>query len=126
MLQDAGHPPPVAPMAAVDTDAPEASGPARAPERDHAWRHDGGPTEAPPADLESAKEALELRRTQARAALIEQTGADDAQIAQIDAATAQMNSDLAALTDDFLADADKSGPPSRREAMVYALRRWTR
>lgn len=78
----------------------------------------------PPPDVEqevsAAKTALEARRTQARAALIEDAGLDDTQLAAFDEATAAMNAELIALTDDLVADVQENGPPSRRDSMQYA------
>ena len=71
-------------------------------------------------EVTAAKMALEVRRTQARAALIEDAGLDDKQIASIDEATAAMNAELIALTDDLVADVKENGPPSRRDSMQYA------
>jgi hypothetical protein len=117
MLQGAARP---APVAIDDTDVPDDAPP------DGVQVKVGGPPAAaePPEDpavaLAAAKEALELRRAQARAALVEQTDIDDAQLAQIDAAAATMNDELMSLTEDFAEDVRTNGPPSRRDAMVYA------
>jgi hypothetical protein len=115
MLEDAGrrNEPIRAPaIAPDDTDAPPVAVASDAP------------PDAPPMDIEqevsAAKTALEARRTQARAALIEDAGLDDAQLAAIDEATAVMNAELMALTDDLVADIQQNGQPSRRDTMVYA------
>lgn len=65
------------------------------------------------------KEAMELRRTQAIAALREQAEASDAQMAAVDAIVSDMNADLHALAEDFVATASE-GEPSRRDLMVFA------
>ena len=52
--------------------------------------------------------------------MIEDAGLDDAQITAFDEATAAMNAELIALTDDLVADVQQNGPPSRRDSMQYA------
>lgn len=82
-----------------------------------------GDTDAPidiEQEVSAAKTALEVRRTQSRAALIEDAGLDDKQIAAFDEATAAMNAELLALTDDLVTDVKENGPPSRRDSMQYA------
>jgi hypothetical protein len=69
--------------------------------------------------LEMVREAMDLRRAQARQALVE-AGADEAQLQQIDAAVQDMNADLAALADDFVATIREFGEPDRRETMLFA------
>lgn len=71
------------------------------------------------ASLEVVSEAMELRRTQARQALIE-GGVHDDQLQAIDAVVADMNADLAALADQFVADLREFGEPDRRETMLFA------
>ncbi len=114
MLEDAGR------RNEAPAPAPEGLGPALPDEA--APSEPGEPV--PPPDLEqevsAAKTALEARRTQARAALIEDAGLDDTQIAAFDEATAAMNAELIALTDDLVADVQENGPPSRRDSMQYA------
>lgn len=73
-----------------------------------------------PQDLGAVREALELRRTQARAALVEDAGADDAQLAEIDAAVAAMNKDLLALGNEFVERYGDGSEPTRHDAMSFA------
>ena len=65
------------------------------------------------------KEAMEIRRAQAIAALREQADASDEQMAAVDAIVGDMNADLQALAEDFVATA-REGEPSRRDLMVFA------
>lgn len=68
-----------------------------------------------------AKEAMELRRAQALAALREQAGASDEQMTQVDTIVDRMNDDLSALAEDLVATVQESGgEPSRREMMLFA------
>ena len=71
-------------------------------------------------ELELARTALELRRTQARAALLEDTYADDEQMEQFDTAVTAMNGVLLDLTDDLTEMVDGGRRPGRREAMEFA------
>ncbi len=71
-------------------------------------------------EVSAAKIALEARRTQSRAALIEDAGLDEKQIVAFDEATAAMNAELLALTGDLVTDVQENGPPSRRDSMQYA------
>lgn len=85
---------------------------------------DGGPTDDVPdmtalADA-GLHDALDLRRTQARARLEETAWPDDGQLAIIDGAYAQMNDDLATIASDFAAEFDPNVQPSRRELMMLA------
>ena len=66
-----------------------------------------------------AREAMELRRTQARAALAE-AGVSDEQLSSIDEAMDRMNQDLSALTETFVATVQEGGEPDRREMMMFA------
>lgn len=76
-------------------------------------------TRTPEEAVQMAREAMELRRTQARAALAE-AGATDEQLASIDTAMDRMNQDLAALTETFVATVQAGGEPDRREMMMFA------
>jgi hypothetical protein len=68
-----------------------------------------------------AKEALELRRTQARAALMEDAAPDEDQLAFMDEALDQMNRELEVLAEDLIAEVNESGgEPSRRDMMGFA------
>lgn len=70
--------------------------------------------------LEMAREALELRYTQARAALLQDADPTDEQLEVIDASVARMNDDLVTLARD-LAEKVRSGEqPERRETMEFA------
>jgi hypothetical protein len=73
-------------------------------------------------DVERMKDALDVRRAQAAAALRERAAADDAQMAQIDEITSEMNDALRQLATEFVqvANASGSGMPSRRDAMWFA------
>ncbi len=69
--------------------------------------------------LGAAREAMALRRVQARAALEEDAWPDDEQLDEFDLAVGAMNDDLTDLAEGFvegLAERD----PSRREMMVFA------
>jgi hypothetical protein len=70
-------------------------------------------------EIEAARTALELRRTQARAALVEDADPDDAQLQAFDAATTAMNQRLFALADELEAMLDAGDTPSRRDAMEF-------
>ncbi len=72
-------------------------------------------------DAQAMKDALDLRRAQASAALREQAEATDEQMAEVDAIAADMNADLHDLAEDFVATvAASGGRPNRRELMVFA------
>jgi hypothetical protein len=62
---------------------------------------------------------MELRRTQAIAALREQAEASDEQMETVEQIVGDMNADLQALAEEFVATA-REGEPSRREMMVFA------
>ncbi len=78
-----------------------------------------GPEPSPEEAMKLAREAMELRRTQARAAL-EEAGATEEQLTSIDDAMDRMNDDLAALTETFVATVQEGGEPDRREMMMFA------
>ena len=71
-------------------------------------------------ELQAARAALALRRSQARAALIEDADPSDAQLADIDAAVDDMNASLEVLAQDLVDMFDQGGEPGRRDAMVFA------
>lgn len=86
-----------------------------------------GPVDPQPAPPPSAgdtpdevKSVLQMRKSQARAALIQDAGLDDTQTTELDAAVAEMNDALMALTDDLVEDVRENGIPGRRDSMVYA------
>ncbi len=69
--------------------------------------------------MEAAREALQVRATQARAALVEDIDPTPEQEAQIDAAVSQMNDRLVRLAEDVVAEVESNGEPSRRAAMGF-------
>lgn len=70
--------------------------------------------------LEMVQDAMEIRRAQARQALVE-ADVDDGQLEQIDTIVDDMNGDLAALADDFVTSFQESeGEPDRRDTMLFA------
>lgn len=82
---------------------------------------DGQPEDQPTPEeaLTAAREAMEMRRAQARAALAE-AGLTEEQMATIDTAMSRMNADLSALTETFVASLQDGAEPDRREMMVFA------
>ncbi|MCB9687832.1 MAG: hypothetical protein H6738_19085 [Alphaproteobacteria bacterium] len=80
---------------------------------------EGSEPQTPEEAVAMAREAMELRRTQARAALSE-AGVSDEQLSSIDAAMDRMNQDLSALTETFVATVQEGGEPDRREMMMFA------
>ncbi|MEQ1500800.1 MAG: hypothetical protein ABMB14_01150 [Myxococcota bacterium] len=102
--------PPDAPVVVVPTD-PDGARPGDAPPGEAA-----GPS---PDELDAIRDAMELRRTQALAALREQAGASDEQMAQVDEVVQGMNDDLRALAEEFVATT-REGEPSRRDLMTFA------
>lgn len=107
----------------VPDDATEAD-PAEEPFEDDGVEVRFGEAEGDPPDAEASlgamREALELRRVQARAALLEDADPDDEQLAEIDGAIDQMNDRLMELGRDVVADVREHGEPSRRDAMLFA------
>ena len=75
--------------------------------------------EDPEEAIRLAKQAMELRRAQARQALIE-AGATPAQLAAVDRAMAEMNDRLTALTEEFVGTIEAGEQPDRREMMLFA------
>lgn len=85
---------------------------------------DGGPPPIPEGEglgeLETAKTALRLRATQARASLFEDAAPDESQAEAFDAAVEDMNAELHDLAEDMVDRFREGGEPTRREAMVFA------
>ena len=81
-----------------------------------------GPTkvDSPEQAKAMAKEALEIRRTAARAALEEDAEPDEEQMQQFDDAVAEMNASLMALAEEVVARAESGDVPERRDMMVFA------
>ena len=77
-----------------------------------------------PEDMEQAltlaKDAISLRRAQALAALEDGARPSDDQWKSIDGAINDMNDDLTALVEGFVADIGEGQEPDRREAMIFA------
>ncbi len=71
-------------------------------------------------ELDAARAALALRKSQARAALIEDADPSDEQLADIDTAVDDMNASLEVLAEDLVAMFEEGGEPGRRDAMVFA------
>lgn len=86
------------------------------------------PADPPPAEpagpvesLDAVRDAMDIRRTQARAALQQQADASDEQMASVDAIVADMNADLRDLATDLVERFRESeGEPERRELMMFA------
>lgn len=74
----------------------------------------------PEQAIQLAKDAMELRRSQARAALDEQVRPSDEQWDAIDAAVEKMNGDLRSLAGEFTSTLQDGQEPTRREAMIFA------
>jgi len=74
----------------------------------------------PNEELETARAALELRRAQARAALIEDANPDQDQMEQIDQAIQDMNDSLLQIADELADTIQTEGEPNRRDAMAFA------
>ena len=79
-----------------------------------------GSLERSQEELEAARTALELRRSQARAALIEGAEPDDEQLADIDQAVQDMNDSLLALSGELTDMLENGEEPERRQAMSFA------
>ncbi len=77
-----------------------------------------------PEDLDEAltlaRDAIALRKAQARASLEDGARPSEQQWASIDDAINNMNDDLTALAEGFVADIGEGQEPSRREAMIFA------
>ncbi len=70
-------------------------------------------------EIELAKTALDLRRAQSRAALVEDTRPDDEQLEAVDAAYAEMNDVLVELSDELVGMLADGELPTRRDAMEF-------
>ena len=70
-------------------------------------------------ELETARAALELRRAQARASLIEGADPDSDQLQRIDQAVQDMNDSLIALSGEFAEIIESGEEPSRRQIMSF-------
>ena len=71
-------------------------------------------------NLDLAREAMNLRYEQARAALIEDADPSDEQLEKIDAAMGEMNDELIGLANDLVEQMNLDEEPSRRDTMLYA------
>lgn len=71
------------------------------------------------AELELARTALDLRRAQSRAALVQDTDASDDQLAEIDEAYGAMNDVLVELSGELVDMIAEGQTPSRRDAMEF-------
>jgi hypothetical protein len=105
------EPPP--PMALEDTEEDDGVLP---PEETDAPEPDLSPEEG----IVVMKEALELRRVQARAALMEDADPDDGQLDEFDAAITDMNTALREIAEDVVDRVQEYGEPTRHEMMVFA------
>lgn len=104
------------PPPATDDGAPEQPPAGAAPVAPPA----GEPAERPVDEIAAMQEALDLRRTQARASLVEDADPDPRQLDDFDAAVADMNDELAILADEAVARVREYGEPTRHEMMVFA------
>lgn len=78
------------------------------------------PENVPADELAAARAALELRRAQARASLVENANPTDDQLLAIDDAVTGMNDTLLDLADELSARAEAGQPLTRRDAMSFA------
>ena len=82
---------------------------------------EGDGEEPDPETLDAMRDAMELRRTQAEAALREQAGATEAQMQTVDQIADGMNTELHSLASEFVETVQASGAePTRHELMVFA------
>ncbi len=72
------------------------------------------------ADLELLMTAQDLRRSQARAALVEQADPTDEELATFDEAMAAMNEDLLSISREFVDGVEDIEDVPRRDLMVFA------
>ena len=70
--------------------------------------------------IDAMRIGLEVRRTAARNALMDEVGPDEAQLEDIDAAVDQMNDDLQQIADDLVERFGDGSEPSRRDMMAFA------
>jgi len=80
----------------------------------------GASEDGPDRGIAGAKEALAMRRTQARAALIQDAQPDPDQLQQFDGAVDDMNADLRSLAQDMADKVQREGQPSRHDLMLFA------
>jgi hypothetical protein len=100
----------------VDLDAGEAEAEAMREEMTGGLRREFGDD----TELQVARTALALRKSQARAALVQDADPSDDQLADIDAAVDDMNASLEVLAQDLVDMFEEGGEPGRRDAMVFA------
>lgn len=74
----------------------------------------------PDEDLQALRAALQLRRAQARAALVESADPTDTQLMEFDLAVKEMNERLISLASDVTGMIQDGDPIARRDAMVFA------
>lgn len=67
-----------------------------------------------------ARDAMELRRTQARAALMEDAAPDEDQMMDFDDAMAEMNESLLTLAEEMVSRVESGEEVERRDAMLFA------
>lgn len=110
------------PVITAPPEKPDEAAPAPAPAPEPpAPSSDTGSSAAPGTQgIEQAKEALALRRTQARAALLQDADPDAQQLKQFDGAVADMNADLRTLAQQMVDKSQRDGPLSRRDTMQFA------
>jgi len=70
--------------------------------------------------IRALQAAVELRRNQARAALVEDADPSDDQLDELDAAVDDMNASLQGLAQDLVDMLEDGNAPGRRDAMVFA------
>ncbi len=73
-----------------------------------------------PEEVEMLRAALELRKAQSRAALIEGADPDEDQLQDIDDAVAEMNDELMGLAEELVGMVADGDEPTRRDAMEFA------
>lgn len=106
--------------------SPTASEPAPVDDSDRAPeappdRYDGGVPRGVDDEAEDGARVLDLRAAQARAALREQAGLDDAAMAQLDTITQEMNAELQRrVAASFVRARANGGVVTRRELMEFA------
>lgn len=110
-----GRRPVVRNTAPTEEPAPEVEAPPEV-----AGEEPAAPPETPEQVREAMHTALDARRAQALAALIEQGDLDDAEIDAVESAMADMNRALKAEVDRFVADANETGVVERRDLMEFA------
>jgi hypothetical protein len=115
---DGAHPPDAGPP--LDSDTPKGE-PDPEGFRVNWSSGDGEDQPANPEEaMKLAREAMELRYAQARAALLEDAKPSDDQLATIDGAMERMNDQLVGLARDLVDQVKDGGEPSRRDTMLFA------